>query len=67
MAAEKTVYLKIKAYMEANKIVKTQVFKEAGLNATKTCNILKGKRNLTAEEYIAICKVLKVSSDTFAD
>ncbi|NCB47344.1 hypothetical protein EOM81_10060 [bacterium] len=67
MKTKKTIYAKVNDYLEQGKIDKHKVFREAGLDAVQTTNILKGKRTFSAEEYIAVCKVLKVNPDTFAD
>lgn len=42
------------------------VFGKAGLDRRQTKAILKGKQTLTAVKFAEICKVLKVSTDTFA-
>lgn len=59
------LYLAIGSYLENNGITQTYLSERSGM-ITNALNLsLKGKRKLTADEYIKICDALKVPYDLF--
>ena len=56
----------ISKYIEDHNMNQTAVGRKAGLTKQAMSAAMLGKRKLSAEEYISICKVLGVSADFFA-
>lgn len=56
---------RIKRYLEENNIPQNWLSLETGFAAPKLNLMLTGKRRMQVEEYIVICKALKVPLDTF--
>lgn len=56
----------IRKYIEDNKMNQTAIGREAGLTKQAMSSAMNGKRKLSADEYLKICKVLGVSADFFA-
>lgn len=61
------VYQNIKRYLEDNKINQTAIGQKIGLSKQIMSNAMNGKRKLSADEYLNLCKVLGVPADYFAD
>lgn len=57
----------IKRYIDENGIKYSFVAEEAGISQNVFSAILNGKRKIVAEEYFAICFVLKVDIGYFAE
>lgn len=55
----------LKNYIEEIGIKQKIVAERAGLDESKLCLVLQGKRKLEAGEYANICKALKVSMSKF--
>lgn len=55
----------INEYLQANGITQTFVAEHTGITTNALNLALNGKRKLTADEYIKICDVLKVSYGYF--
>lgn len=58
--------LRIKKYLDENGIKYTYVSEETGIPMNILSPTLNGKRKMSAEEFILICKVLNVKTDFFA-
>lgn len=58
---------RIKAYIEERGIKQCAVAKAAGMTDDAISRVLKGQRKLTADEFIKICRFLRVPADTFTD
>lgn len=56
---------KIGCYLRENGIKQSFLAEQSGLGNDIICNIIKGKRKVSASEYFKICKALKVSLDYF--
>ena len=54
-------------YIEEKGIKQTAIAKAIGISAPSLNNKLKGKTQLYAEEYLAICEFLGMPSDYFRD
>lgn len=59
------LYLAIGLYLENNGITQTYLSERSGMTTNALNLSLKGKRKLTADEYIKICDALKVPYDLF--
>lgn len=59
------LYLAIGSYLENNGITQTYLSERSGMTTNALNLSLKGKRKLTADEYIKICDALKVPYDLF--
>jgi transcriptional regulator with XRE-family HTH domain len=59
------VQQKIKEYMNAKGIKYSWVADKLGMSNTTFGTIMNGQRNLRADEFFAICKVLEVSPEIF--
>ena len=59
------LYLAIGSYLENNGITPTYLSERSGMTTNALNLSLKGKRKLTADEYIKICDALKVPYDLF--
>lgn len=57
----------INNYVQANGIKKKHLAKEAGMSSNAITLSLSGKRKLTADEYVSICKALKVPLTKFLE
>lgn len=55
----------IKTYLENNYISKKLIADKTGMTQNAVSLSLNGKRKLTADEYVSICKALNVPLDTF--
>lgn len=55
----------IDSYLQNNGITQAYVAEKTGITTNALNLSLKGKRKLTADEYIRICNVLKVPYDLF--
>lgn len=58
---------RIKAYLNAQGIKKKYVSEKAGITTFAFGAILDGKRRMTVEEYIRICKALNVNFEMFIE
>lgn len=56
----------IRRYIEDNNMNQTAIGRKAGLTKQAMSSAMNGKRKLSADEYLNICKVLGVSADYFA-
>ena len=56
----------IRKYIEDNNMNQTAIGRKAGLTKQAMSSAMNGKRKLSADEYIGICRVLGVSADFFA-
>lgn len=56
----------IRRYIEDNNMNQTAIGRKAGLTKQAMSAAMNGKRKLTADEYLNICKVLGVYADYFA-
>ncbi|MEA4919338.1 MAG: helix-turn-helix transcriptional regulator [Clostridiaceae bacterium] len=59
------LYGNIRQYVKENGIKNTYVYEKAGMTQSAFLLALNGKRKLTADEYVAICKALNVPLDKF--
>ncbi len=59
------LYLAIGSYLENNGITQTYLSERSGITTNAVNLSLKGKRKLTADEYIKICDAVKVPYDLF--
>lgn len=59
------LYLAIGSYLKNNGITQTYLSERSGMTTNALNLSLKGKRKLTADEYIKICDALKVPYDLF--
>lgn len=57
----------IKAYIEERGIKQAAVAKASGMTETALSHSLNGKRKLAADEFVKICRFLRVPFDTFTD
>lgn len=57
----------INTYLRNNGITQAYVAEKSGITTNALNLSLKGKRKLTAEEYISICDALKVPYDLFVN
>ncbi len=57
--------IKIKRYLEENRISQHELGRRIGRSAPKVNMALQGKRKLTLEEYALICGALGVNTDFF--
>ena len=55
----------MKKYIEDSGIKQKNLAEKAGLNETKLCLALQGKRKLEASEYANICRTMGVPMQTF--
>lgn len=55
----------IDRYLECNGIMKKFVAEKTGMTQSAVTQSLSGKRKLTADEYISICRALDVPLETF--
>lgn len=60
-----TIAERIYQYIEDNDIKHASVAKKIGMSRQTLCNKLKGRSDITAEEYFDICHALDVSISTF--
>lgn len=56
----------IKAFIDESGIKYSAIADKIKMPVTTFSAMINGKRKITADEYIAICKALRVSLDTFA-
>ena len=56
---------RIQAYIKEKGFNQTAIGRKAGLTKMAMSSAMNGKRNLTAEEYVAICNALEVDLDFF--
>lgn len=56
----------IKKYLDENGIKYSYVADAIGMTMNMFSPTLSGKRKMTAEEYLSICKALNVPADTFS-
>lgn len=59
--------LRIKRYLDKNGIKYSFVSEKTGIPMNILSPTLSGKRKMSAEEFILICKALGVSTDTFSE
>lgn len=59
--------LRVKHYLDNNGIKYSFVSEKTGIPMNILSPTLNGKRKMSAEEFILICKVLRISTDYFAD
>lgn len=57
----------ISTYLKANGITQTHVAAQTGIHKQTLSNTLSGKRRLTAEEYVLICRTLGKPTEYFVD
>ena len=57
---------KIKDYITKNGIKQRYVAEQAGLSENKFSLMMRGKRQINAEEYLSICKALNVQPSFFS-
>lgn len=58
---------RIKQYLIDNGIKQTHLQKKLGISRS-SCNVmLNGKRKITAQEYLQICKLLNLPTDYFLE
>ena len=57
----------ISTYLKSNGIRQSHVAESVGLHSQTFSNVMNGKRRLTAEEYVAICRTLGKSTEFFVD
>lgn len=62
---EKYIGPNIKKYLKERGITQSFIAKKVGISEEALSRILKGTRNIFAEEYFLICEVLDVPFDTF--
>lgn len=54
-------------YVKEHGIKQEYLAKGIGLSTAAVSSIMNGKRNVSAEEYVNICRLLNLSCDYFAD
>lgn len=59
--------LRIKKYLDNKGIRYSFVSEKTGIPMNILSPMLNGKRKMSAEEFILICKALNISTDYFAD
>lgn len=57
----------IKAYVDNMGFKQTAIASKSGIRVDSLNKTLKGKRTMTAEEYVRICDSLNVPYDKFSD
>lgn len=55
----------IAQYLKDNGITQSHIAERTGMNKMTFSNAMRGKRRLTAEEYVSICDALGKSADYF--
>lgn len=55
----------IKEYINKSGIKQKAIAERSGIDETKLCLILQGKRKLEASEYANLCKAVNVPMDAF--
>lgn len=58
---------KIRQHIEQKGISQAAIARKAGMTKQAMSTSLRGMRKLSAEEYVAICDALDVSTDYFAE
>ena len=58
---------RIKKYLDENGIKYSFVANELGLPVNVFSVMINGKRKISADEYVDICRVLRLSADYFAE
>lgn len=61
------IFENVAEYIEEKGIKQTAIANAIGISAPSLNNKLKGKTQLYAEEYLAICEFLDMPSDYFRD
>lgn len=56
---------KINDYLKEHGISQTFIAEKLGISRTRMSMMLNGKRKMTADDLIKICKILKVSPEMF--
>lgn len=59
--------MKLAKYLEDHGITQSFVSEKTGITKEKMSNILNGKRKLTGDELVAVCKALGINLDYFLD
>ena len=57
----------ISAYLKRNGITQSHIAETVGIHQQTFSNMMNGKRKLTAEEYVRICRALGKSTEYFVD
>ena len=57
--------MKLAKYLEDQGITQSFISEKTGITKEKMSNILNGKRKLTGDELVAVCKVLGINLDYF--
>ena len=63
----KPMYQKIRKYMDEQGVSRKQVALSMKVSESKLSLILSGKRKLTVEEYLCMCKALSLPPQKFFD
>lgn len=59
------IYQSIRDYIDRMGFTQAAVAKNAGMTKVALSESLRGKRRITADEYVCICNALGVSADFF--
>lgn len=61
------VQTRLRAYIKANGITQRYISKAIGLDEKSVSSILNNRRELRADEFMDICKAIRVNPDEFIE
>lgn len=65
MTQTKPMHEKLRQYIEINKVSRKLISENSGFDESKLSQMLNGKRRITVDDYVNLCKAMAVDPKRF--